>query len=65
MAGPLRTDAATGSISVANVTAGATYQLNTIITFGNGGQAHETLSATAQIETVLEFRCRHLSPTCG
>ncbi len=42
-------DAATGSISVTNVTAGATYQLNTVLTFGNGGQEHETLSVTAQI----------------
>jgi multidrug transporter EmrE-like cation transporter len=49
-ANPIRPgDAAVGSISVANVTGGVNYQLSAVITFGNGGQEHETLSLTAQI----------------
>ena len=42
-------DIAIGSISVVNVTAGAVYLLNPVLTFGNGGQAQETLSISAQI----------------
>jgi hypothetical protein len=36
-------------ISIANMTAGTAYQINVVITFGNGSQEVEGLPVTAQI----------------